>query len=315
MNEPIKKRGVVVGFFSLIGLLFLIGGIMTIGNLHSTFSSKINILTIINDVNGLHSGNNIWFSGVKIGTVKKLEFSGKSQVKVIMNINTESQQYIRKNANIKISTDGLIGNKILIIYGGTSIVPMIEEGDTLLNQQVLSTEDIINTLQQNNLNVLKITQELSDGKGSIGKLLMNDSVFNNILTLEKSLQTASSNANIFIQSLTEFSKKMNRKGSLINELVSDTSVFKSLKISAINFHHITDTSVVAMNHLKEIIDNSKSTFGVIFKDNQTGTDIKAIVKNVETSSVKLNIYLDALEHNFLFKRYFKNLKKKNQVVK
>ncbi|MEI6750598.1 MAG: MlaD family protein, partial [Bacteroidota bacterium] len=158
MNERINKRPIIVGLFIIIGLLFLVGGVLTIGNMHSTFQKKMTVSTIFGDVNGLQSGNNIWFSGVKIGTVKKMEFYGKSQVKVIMNINIESKQYIRKDAKVKISTDGFIGNKILVIDGGTSSVPEIEEGDTLINEISLSTDDIMSTFQQNNLNVLALTQ-------------------------------------------------------------------------------------------------------------------------------------------------------------
>ena len=105
MNSAVNKRAIIVGLFIIIGILFLIGGILTIGNLHSTFSKKLSISTIFGDVNGLQAGNNIWFSGVKVGTVKKIEFYGESQVKVVMNINTASKQYIRRDAKVKISTD------------------------------------------------------------------------------------------------------------------------------------------------------------------------------------------------------------------
>ena len=86
MNEPVNKRAVGVGVFIIVGLLFLVGGILSIGNLHSTFKKKMTVSTVFGDINGITSGNNIWFSGVKIGTVKKTQFYGKSQVKVIMNI-------------------------------------------------------------------------------------------------------------------------------------------------------------------------------------------------------------------------------------
>ncbi|MGZ4158460.1 MAG: MlaD family protein, partial [Bacteroidia bacterium] len=85
MNKPVNKRAVGVGLFIIIGLLFLVGGVLTIGDLHSTFQKKMTVSTIFGDVNGLQSGNNIWFSGVKIGTVKKTQFYGDRQVRVIMN--------------------------------------------------------------------------------------------------------------------------------------------------------------------------------------------------------------------------------------
>jgi len=311
MNEPVKKRAIVVGLFIFIGLLFLIGGIMTIGNLHSTFSKKMTISTVFGDVNGLHSGNNIWFSGVKIGTVKKMEFYGKSQVKVVMNINIESKQYIRKDAKVKISTDGLIGNKILVIYGGTSTTPEIAEGDTLFNETMLSTEDIMNTFQQNNLNVLAITKKLANGEGTIGKLLNNDSIYYNISATTKSLQAASSNAQILIASLENFSTKLNKKGTLANDLVTDTFVFNSLKVSVLELQSIADTASVFVNNLKEASNNKKSPVGILLHDEQSGANLKATISNLDSSSKKLDRDLEALQHSFLLRRYFKKEAKKN----
>src|ERR1700712_1699919 len=105
MNESPNKRAIIVGVFVLVGIIFLIAGILTIGNLHQTFSTKLHVTTLFDDVNGLQKGNNIWFSGVKIGTVKKVEFYGKSQVRVIMSIDEKAQQYIRKDAKVKVSSD------------------------------------------------------------------------------------------------------------------------------------------------------------------------------------------------------------------
>ncbi|MEP7170246.1 MAG: MlaD family protein, partial [Bacteroidota bacterium] len=119
MNETSNKRPVIVGIFVFIGLIFLVAGILMVGNLHETFKKKMKIVSLFDDVNGLQTGNNIWFSGVKIGTVSSLHFYGKSQVEVSMKIETKAQQYIRKDAKVKIGTDGLIGNKILVIYGGS----------------------------------------------------------------------------------------------------------------------------------------------------------------------------------------------------
>lgn len=311
MNEPINKRAIGVGIFIIIGLLFLVGGVMTIGNLHSTFQKKMTVSTVFGDVNGLVAGNNIWFSGVKIGTVKKIEFYGKSQVKVIMNINIESKQYVRKDAKVKVSTDGLIGNKILVIYGGTSSVSEVEEGDTLSNESLLSTDDIMATFQKNNLNVLKITKKLSDGEGTIGKLLNSDSVYNSIAATTKSLQLASANAQILIASLANFSAKLNKNGTLANDLVTDTVVFNSLKSSVLQLQNVSDTASVFVNNLKEAEKNPKSPVGVLLHDEQAGANLKSTITNLDSSSKKLDQDLEALQHSFLLKRYFKNAAKKN----
>jgi len=305
MNEPVNKRATVVGIFILIGIIILIGSILTIGNLHSTFSRKMRISTLFTDVNGLHEGNNIWFSGVKIGTVKKMEFYGKSKVKVLMDININSKQFIRKDAAVKIGTDGLIGNKILIIYGGTSNVSEIQEGDTLLNETILSTEDMMNTLQQNNLNILLLTKKLSKGEGTIGKLLQNDSMYYKLFATINSVQMASANAQNVLASLSTFTEKINKKGNLVNTLVSDTLLFKSLQQSVFKIQNIADTATVFIDNLKKASTNTKSPIGVLLYNEQSGNSLKTIISTLETSSVKLDQNLEALQHSFLLKGFFK----------
>ncbi|MGZ4034515.1 MAG: MlaD family protein [Bacteroidia bacterium] len=312
MNKPVNKRAVGVGLFIIIGLLFLVGGVLTIGDLHSTFQKKMTVSTIFGDVNGLQSGNNIWFSGVKIGTVKKTQFYGDRQVRVIMNINIESKQYIRKDAKVKISTDGFIGNKILVIYGGTSTAPEVEEGDTLSNEVMVSTEDIISTFQKSNINVLALTKKLADGEGTIGKLMNSDSIYNNIIATTNSLKKASANAQNLIASLSDFSSKLNKKGTLANDLVSDTAVFKSLKATVFQLNNIADTAHVFINDLKTAGKNPKSPVGVLLHDEQTGSELKATISNLDSGSKKLDEDLEALQHNFLLRRYFKKKAKENE---
>jgi phospholipid/cholesterol/gamma-HCH transport system substrate-binding protein len=314
MNEPGNKRAVGVGAFIIIGLLFLVGGVLTIGNLHSTFQKKMTVSTLFGDINGLQSGNNIWFSGVKIGTVKKTEFYGTKQVRVIMNINIESQQYIRRDAKVKISTDGLIGNKILVIYGGTPAGGEIEEGDTLSNEVMLTTEDIMNTFQKNNLNVLAITQKLANGEGTIGKLMSSDSIYNSIAATTNSLQKASANAQKLMASLSDFTAKLNKKGTLANDLVSDTILFNSLKSSVLQLNNIADTANVFITSLKDASKNPKSAVGVLLHDEKTGADLKTTITNLNSSSKKLDDDMEAIQHNILLRRYFNN-KSKNTTEK
>jgi len=310
MNEATNKRAIGVGVFIIIGLLLLVGGVMTVGNLHSTFQKKMTVSTVFGDVNGLQSGNNIWFSGVKIGTVKKIKFYGDREVMVIMNINIESKEYIRKDAKVKVSTDGLIGNKILVIYGGTSSFQEIEEGDTLSNELLFTTEDIMNTVQQNNLNILKLTKKLSDGEGTIGKLINSDSIYNNLASTSQSLKKASESAQYLIASLANFSTKLNKKGNLINDLASDTVVFNSMKLSALNLNKISDSANVFINNLNHASKNPKSPIGVMLHDEQAGANLKTTIINLESSSKKLDQDLEALQHSFLLRRYFKKKNKK-----
>lgn len=312
MNEVSNKRAVIVGIFLTVGLIILLGGIIMIGNLHETFKKKMEIVSLFDDISGLQKGNNIWFSGVKIGTVSDIHFYGKSQVAVNMKIETKSQQYIRKDAKVKIGTDGLIGNKILVIYGGTSMAAAVEAGDTLAVEKTFTTDDMINMLQENNKNVLAITNDfkvvskkLASGEGTLGKLLNEDAVYNNISAATVSLQNAAARAQSLIHSLQTFSAGLNQEGTLANQLVTDTIVFASAKASVLQLQQIADSASVFIDGLKEAGQNPNSTIGVLLYDEASGAHLKALIKNLEGSSLKLNEDLEAAQHNFLLRGFFK----------
>jgi len=317
MNESSNKRAILVGVFVLVGLLFLIAGVLTIGNLHSTFSTKLHVITLFDDVNGLQKGNNIWFSGVKIGTIKKVEFYGESQVRVIMSIDEKTQQYIRRDAKVKISSDGFIGNKILVIYGGSSTAAAVQENDTLAVETTFSTEDMMNTLQENNKNLLTITgnlktisTDLSEGKGSIGKLIKDETLYNNLSATGNSLKNASDKANQVMGSLSNFTSGLNKKGTLANQLVTDTVLFSSLKKSAKQLNTITDTASSLVSNLNSATRNPKTPAGVLLHDEEAGAHLKSTLKNLDSGSKKLDEDLEAAQHSFLLRKYFKKNAKK-----
>jgi phospholipid/cholesterol/gamma-HCH transport system substrate-binding protein len=312
MNESPNKRAVIVGIFVFIGIIFLLAGILIVGNLRETFVRKTELISIFDDISGLQSGNNVWFSGVKIGTVNSLNFHGKSQVEVNISVATSAKKYIRKDAKVKISNDGLIGNKILVIYGGTEEFAEVQEGDTLKVEKTFTSEDVINTAQENNKNLLAITSDIKiitkrlvAGEGSIGKLLEDSLLYTNINTSIISLQKASEKAQQMLNSLAVFSSSLNRKGTLANELTTDTMVFKSVKSSVLQLQQVADTANMFITNLKQAGSNPKTTVGILLHDEEAGAHLKESIKYLESSSKKLNEDLEAVQHNFLLRGFFK----------
>ena len=312
MNESPNRRAVIVGLFVFLGLAFLLIGVLIVGNLRETFNRKMELVSIFDDIGGLQPGNNIWYSGVKIGTVNSLNFYGKSQVEVNMNVAIKAKKYIRKDAKVKISSDGLIGNKILVIYGGTEKFAEVQDGDTLLVEKTFTSEDVINTAQENNKNILAITNDvkaitkkLAAGEGSLGKLLNDSLIYTNINATIVSLQKASAKAQQLVGSLAEFSSGLNKKGTLANELTTDTVVFKSVKASVLQLQQMADTASVFIANLKKAGNNPRSTVGVLLHDEESGARLKETIRNLETSSKKLDEDLEAAQHNFLLRGFFK----------
>jgi phospholipid/cholesterol/gamma-HCH transport system substrate-binding protein len=238
-----------------------------------------------------------------------------------MKVEDKAVPYIHQDAFVKLSTDGLIGNKILVIYGGTSKRPQISEGDTLRVEKTFSSEDMINTLQENNKNLLEITKDfkiishkIANGEGTIGKLIGDNSLYSHLDSATLSLQNASVQAKQLITSLTIFSNGLNKKGTLANELTTDTVVFKSIKASVLHLQQMSDNANVFITNLKEASTNPHSTIGVLLHDEESGARLKQTIKNLETSTLKLDQDLEAAQSSFLLKGFFKKQAKEKKVL-
>jgi len=243
MKSIKNNRPVIVGIFVFLGLAILIITVFTLGNQKKTFVKAFAVNAVFNDVGGLQEGSNVWFSGVKVGVVKKISFYGNFQVLVTMNLEKNAASHVHKDAKAKIGSDGLIGNKIVIIYGGGAATASVTKGDFLKVEKALSTEDMLVTLQANNKNLLVITNsfksianKIDSGGGTIGTLLNDASLsnklkvtVNNLRATTANFEAASLNSKKVVSDIQAFTSKLNTPGSLTNEVVTDTTIFNNLK--------------------------------------------------------------------------------------
>ena len=314
-----NRRSVIVGLFVLIGLTILIAGILYLGGQQKRFVSTLRIKAVFNDVGGLKTGNNVWFSGVKIGTSKRISFVGSSKVEVDMNIEEKSAQYIRKDAQATLGSDGLIGNKLIVIVGGSPGSAPVEEGDQLRAREAMSMESIIDTLQITNRNLLKITTDIGsivnrvkNGRGLAGLLLNDTTLVQNFRGTMTGLQKASNNAAQMTSSLTTFTAKLNRPGTLANDLVTDTTIMRNVRSSTAQLRQATVSANAVVADVKqatEKLKNGNSALGVLTSDLSVGNDIRSTVRNLNSSAQKLDQNLEALKGNFLFRGYFRKQEK------
>jgi phospholipid/cholesterol/gamma-HCH transport system substrate-binding protein len=328
MSETKNNRPVTVGIFIFIGLLILAAAIFTLGSQKKTFAKSVCINVIFDDVGGLQKGGNIWFSGLKVGTVKNIGFHGDSQVDVQMSIELSAVPHIHSDAKAKISSDGLIGNKIIIIYGGTPTAPTIKENDMLTSEGVASTDDMMATLQENNKNILAITtdfksisQKLDKGEGTLGALINDPSIAHKLDATASDLQVTlanlklvSENSKQVMANFQQFSREMNQSGNSIHDFVNDTIMYRSVTNSLAELQKATNTLHDFTVNLKQVsskLNQENSPLGLLLNDASSAATIKETMKNLETSSKKLDENMQALRHNFLFRRGFRKMKNKD----
>jgi len=315
MQATDTRRKIIVGAFILLGIAIFILGVFTLGSQKKAFVKSFTVDVVFNDIQGLKTGNNVWFSGVKIGTIKKIQFFGTSQVQVFLNIEEEAHKYIHKDASASISSDGLIGNKIIVITGGTPKFPFVEDGDRLRVNTTLSTDDIMKTFQVNNKNLVNVTSDfkilaksLVEGKGTVGALLTDEQIASDFKAIVMNLKTTTASANKMAAELDKFTKTLNTKGGLTDKLLTDTAVFAKLQASVNELQKTANSASALTENLNKAsskLTQTDNAVGVLLNDQKTAEQVKAIMLNMETSSKKLDENLEALQHNFLLRGFFK----------
>lgn len=311
-----------MGLFILVGLAILVVMIFTLGGQKKTFVKSFPLKVIFKDVGGLAVGANIWFSGLKIGTVHTIDFYGDAKVIVTMSIDNEAQAHIHADAKAKIGTDGLIGNKIVVIYGGDSTQPQVEKNDLLRVENILSTEDMMATLQVNNKNLVEITttfknitKKLDTGNGTIATLLNDKSMavkltktIDNLNSTSKNFSDVSLSSKTIVADVAKFSDKITRRGNSINDLVSDTLLYRRVLRTVNKLEHTGNalgTFTENVNQMSTQLTRKNSAIGILLNDTITANSLKNTMKSLESGSHKLDDDLEAVQHNFLLRGFFK----------
>ncbi len=177
-----------IGLFTLIGLLLLVSAIFFIGNRKNLFSSTFTVYGIFKNVNGLQVGNNVRLAGINIGVVQSINIITDSSARVDLTLNTNVKKFIEKDAKLSIGSDGLIGDKLIIIApGGVSSAKQVQNGDRLITVNPVDIDKIIAKMTKVIDNAESLTGGLSEivakvnsGQGSIGMLLNNDKLAKNL---------------------------------------------------------------------------------------------------------------------------------------
>jgi phospholipid/cholesterol/gamma-HCH transport system substrate-binding protein len=181
MKNEIRNK-VRLGAFISLGIAVFIVGIYFIGERQQIFRKTFHLSGVFRDVAGLQAGNNVRLSGINVGTVDNINIVSDTSIRVEILIAENTRKYVKKDAVASIGSEGLMGNKILIINPGTGGKMEIENNDTLETIQPTNMDDIITSLKTTIDHTSDITRDLSritgiiqSGKGTIGRLLMNQS--------------------------------------------------------------------------------------------------------------------------------------------
>lgn len=297
MDDHREKFKVRLGLFIAGGTMLFFLAIFLIGKEKNLFNPVFKLTSAFKNISGLQVGNNIRFSGIIVGTVDNIRIINDSTVLVDMSIKKNVNQFIKSDCMVTIGSEGLIGDKLLIITQGSVDAPLAKNGQQLASKEPVELDAIIGNLQVTAViaqsiskQIEKLMSNINSRNGTFGRLIQDSSVAYN---LDQTLI-----------SLKNSSKWLDENINLVTK-----NLLASLQVSAAN----TETGSKQLAEIMLKINNGNGTLGRLINDTTIIQNLEQIMVNIKKGSESLDEDMNALKENILLRGYFK--KKESEAKK
>lgn len=323
-----------LGLFVTAAIILFTIAVYYIGSRQNLFAASFGISTSFQNVNGLQAGNNVRYSGIDVGVVDRIVIINDSTIRVEMMLEKKVQAFLKSDALASIGTDGLVGNMIVNINPGAGKGVPVVAGGVIHSYSRVETEDMMNALGKTteniamlSLRILEITEAIHQGEGTLTTLLY-DSIW--AQQIEGSLRHINETSQHLAVLSGQFQSSMEgveQGQGVLGYLLKDTSLKEQMNqvtqsldtLLTSRTKPIMDELEAASKEvaltssaLKEIIeelDVEQGMVGAVFKDSIAADEFKQIIHNLNQGTYRFNENMEALKHNFLFRKYFKKQEK------
>ncbi len=284
MKKKISHK-VRLGIFVSLGILIFILAIYFIGEKQQLFRSTFRLIGVFKDVAGLQAGNNVRLSGINVGTVENVSIVSDTSVKVEILIDESTRKFIRKDAIASIGSEGLMGNKVLIISPGTGGKKIIENDDVIATSQPTDMDEIMKSLKTTIDNTAYITGDLAkistnieSGKGTIGRLMMDKTWRQDIETTIINLKEGSVGFKTFMEQTNELDNILVR----LNKTIDNTA-------------NIT----YDLSKITSKIQSGEGMIGKLFMDQSMGQNLDSTLINLKDGLAEFKIFMKKAQDSWL----------------
>lgn len=313
--EKSTARTLRLGIFVIAGALFFTVAIYLVGQKKDLFSNTFYLRTMFNNVNGLQTGNNVRLSGINVGSVAAVIIQNDSTIEVTLRVRNNVRQHIKLNTIASIGTDGLMGNMLVNLSPGTGPSPVVNDNDLIPSYSPIRTSDLLKTLTVTNANaavltadLLQITQEIRNGKGTVSYLLSNAELRKQIGEIMSNLQLTTRQTALLTAHFNHLSESLEQGKGLAGWLLRDTLSTQQLSKTMTDLQY----SVHKIRKASDSLDSYLSGLGkadgpvpALFYDTTMTNDLRKTLENLNVGTAKFSENMEAMRHNVLFKKYFK----------
>jgi phospholipid/cholesterol/gamma-HCH transport system substrate-binding protein len=195
MKKPSFARDFSVGFVLFVATVLVIAGLFTVGGGRSFFGKTVKYEVLLPSASGLYTGSLVFLNGLRVGSVSHIRFNedlSSTDVIVTLSVDRDAKERVRQNSYVWLESQGLLGDMAIHIQSGTAEAPGLPPGSRIESRPrsllegiaggefAQSTEDLLAT-------TISILKEIQEGKGTLGQLLKNPDLYENLNKFTESI--------------------------------------------------------------------------------------------------------------------------------
>ncbi len=230
---------------------------------------------LLPNANGLVKGSAIRSAGIPVGVIKDVRLQdGQARVDVTI----KSDISLTRSSSVELRANGILGDKYIEVYPGSSSDPLLEEDGQILNvKKGGSLDDVMSQVSE-------ITSSLKD----VAKNL-NESVTNNgtnqhvlgriVLNIEKLTGDLSEMTSANKDKINEIVDQVHNITGTMDELMSDESD-KGFKKTWNNAMVRIDKSLKNIEEITDKVNRGEGTIGKLISDEKTAEDVSSAIEGL-----------------------------------
>jgi len=303
---------VKVGIFFVVGLLILLAVFDFVGDI-PFFRNEFKLRTYFDSIGELRQGNPVKLEGYDVGKVSNISVQDR-KIEVEFTVNKDIG--IRKDSVASINLTSLLGTSYINLTFGTPDSPVAVAGDVLPSQNpadinqilakvdsavgsidgALSGLDVFGSNKEQLSNIVNnidiVLEDVKEGKGTIGKLFKDDSLYNeaestfsNVNEITASIKEGKgtigklftdeslyNDAKVALTSLGQLSKKISDSDGTLGKLINDDTLYNEATGAATH-----------LNDILEKINSGQGTLGQLVNDDKLYKDAQDTLLKVDKS--------------------------------
>lgn len=252
------KFGMIAVFAIVMSglLIFAVGG--GAGFFWQNYTLKVKF----DNVAGLMTGSPVRVAGVQVGTVDQVILSGEG-VEVWFNVKYEYQPLVTDRSTAVLGTLTLLGEGAVDISSGLGGTPIPEWGYIKVGVAEGTIAQVTAQAGSTLTEARLLVEDIRKGKGTVGQLFTNDSVYKEFDALMAAAERVASSVAA-------------GKGT-VGKLINDDKVYAELNAAVAN-----------LNALTASVRNGEGSLGKLMTDPALSNSLTATSANIEAMTAKLN---------------------------